>query len=133
MNPPSMSDPTYRRRLGGGLVLRWSEASDTERLVELYSYVFRNKPDAPLNERLSAWVRDLMSGRHPLITPGDFALVEDTDRGMIVAATCLLSQTWEYGGIPFPVGRPEIVASHPDYRNRGLIRAVFELIHARSA
>jgi predicted acetyltransferase len=40
---------------------------------------------------------------------------------------------WEYGGIPFGVGRPEIVASDPGYRERGLVRAVFELLHARSA
>ena len=33
-----------------------------------------------------------MSGRHPLIGPGDFALVENTDGGAIVAATCLIRQ-----------------------------------------
>ena len=50
-----------------------------------------------------------------------------------MAATCLIRQTWEYEGIAFPVGRPEIVATMPDFRNRGLIRAIFELIHARGA
>jgi hypothetical protein len=50
-----------------------------------------------------------------------------------VAATCLLGQQWEYAGIPFGVGRPEVVATDSAYRRRGLIRAIFELIHARSA
>ena len=132
MSKLSLGDATYRRDLGGGLVLRWSTSGDIEKVAQLYSYVFRDSPEQPPNRFVTSWTRDLMSGRHPLIGPGDFALVEDTDRGAIVAATCLMAHTWEYGGIPFPVGRPEIVASDPDYRNRGLVRAVFELIHARS-
>ncbi len=133
MSQLPLHSPDYRRDLGGGLVLRWSTAADVEQISALYGHVFRQSADDPPNQQLQLWTQDLMSGRHPLIAPGDFALVEDTDRGICVAATCLLSQTWEYAGIPFPVGRPEIVASHPDYRNRGLVRAVFELIHARSA
>ncbi|WP_026370495.1 GNAT family N-acetyltransferase [Kallotenue papyrolyticum] len=128
-----LSDVRYRRTLGDGLLLRWSIAEDTERIAALYSYVFRDKPDEPLNERIALWTRDLLSGRHPLIGPHDFAVVEDTRDGRIVASTCLLEQTWRYEGIATPVGRPEIVASLPGYRNRGLIRAIFELIHARSA
>src|SRR5206468_738437 len=111
MSIKSMAEATYRRELGGGLVLHWSTHADVDGLAELYSHVFRDGPDQPLNLFTAAWTRELMSGQHPLIDPGDFALVEDTERGAIVAATCLMSQTWEYGGIPFPVGRPEIVAS----------------------
>ncbi|GIV96574.1 MAG: hypothetical protein KatS3mg057_1231 [Herpetosiphonaceae bacterium] len=133
MSEHPLHDPAYRRDLGGGLVLRWSTPADYERLAELYSYVFRERAEDPLNTRVAAWTRDLISGRHPLIEPGDFALVEETARGTIVAATCLMWQVWDYAGISFPIGRPEIVATHPDYRNRGLIRAIFELIHARSA
>ena len=75
-----------------------------------------------------------MSGTHPLMGPGDFALVEDQSKphNPLVACTCLWRHTWEYEGIPFAMGRPEIVASDPAYRHRGLIRALFELIHARS-
>ncbi len=42
-----------------------------------------------------------------------------------------MRQTWEYDGITFPVGRPEAVATKVAYRNRGLIRAIFGLLHAR--
>jgi len=133
MSIKALSAPDYRRELGGGLVLRWSTSADLERLIQLYSDVFRDKQDSPPSPRMQAWVRDLMSGRHPLLGPGDFALVEDIERGIAVAATCLMHQEWEYDGVPFPVGRPEIVATLAEYRERGLVRAIFELIHARSA
>ena len=75
-----------------------------------------------------------MSGTHPVMGAGDFALVEDTRKqgNSLVACTCLWRHTWEYEGIPFGIGRPEIVATDPAYRNRRLIRAIFDLIHARS-
>src|SRR4051812_13623726 len=131
--PIELSHPAYRRDLGGGLVLRWSTAADVEAIGQLYGFVFRDKPEDPPNQHMPAWTQDLMSGHHPLIGAGDFAVVENTDGGAIVAATCLMRQTWEYEGIAFPVGRPEIVATMPGFRNRGLIRSIFELIHARSA
>ena len=128
-----LSAPGYRRDLGGGLVLRWSTAADTEPLNAMYAEAFRREKDAPQLPTAGRWVRDMTSGRHPLIGPGDFALVEDTDRGRVVSATCLMNQVWEYEGVALPVGRPEIVATEWEYRERGLVRAIFELIHARSA
>ena len=128
----ALSDDSYQRDLGDGLLLRWSTAEDTERLAELDGRVFRETAQSPQNTYIVAWVRDMMSGRHPLIGATDFALVEDTRADKIVAATCLLSQTWRYADLRIPVGRPEIVATDPDYRRRGLIRAIFALIHARS-
>jgi hypothetical protein len=128
-----LSSPGYRCDLGGGLVLRWSTAADAERLGEMYVEAFRHEKNTPPSPNLSIWVRDMIGGHHPLIGPGDFALVEDTDRGRVVSATCLLDQVWEYEGIAFGVGRPELVATDWDYRKRGLVRAIFELIHARSA
>jgi len=128
----AMDDDHYRRELEGGLVLRWSRPEDAEPVVRLYSQVFRPSAEAPPNQHIPIWTRDLFSGRHPHIGPHDFALVEDTASGTLVAATCLLRYTCEYEGIPFGFGRPEVVASLPEHRNKGLIRAIFELIHARS-
>jgi len=128
-----LSAPGYRRDLGGGLVLRWSTAADTEPLNAMYAEAFRREKSAPQLPTAGRWVRDMTSGHHPLIGPGDFALVEDTDRGRVVSATCLMNQVWEYEGVALPVGRPEIVATEWEYRERGLVRAIFELIHARSA
>src|SRR5260370_563284 len=61
------------------------------------------------------------------------ALVEDTRNGAIVSSINLINQTWSYEGIPFKVGRPELVGTLPDYRQRGLIRKQFEVLHAWSA
>ena len=124
----------YRRDLGDGLFLRWSTSEDTENIVELVGTVFRDRADEPLNEPLGHLMRELMSGTHPVMGSGDFALVEDTRKqgNPLVACTCLWRHTWKYEGISFKIGRPEIVASDPAYRNRRLIRSIFELIHARS-
>ena len=132
--PPAHYDLHVKRDLGNGLLLRWSEANDTEEIVYLTSMVFRDDADALPNTHLGNLVRELMSGRHPLMGPRDFVVVEDTRRTehRIVACTCFWSQVWEYEGIRFGFGRPEIVATDPDYRNRGLVRTLFEEIHARS-
>jgi hypothetical protein len=89
-------------------------------------------PDKP-DERLAAWTRDLLTIPHPTFESSDFTLVEDTNTGKIVSSMNLIPQTWSYAGIPFPVGRPELVGTLPEYRNRGLIRAQFETIHQWSA
>lgn len=125
---------TYRHDLGDGLILRWSTTEDTEKIAQLCSIVFRDKADEPANEFMLHWIYRLMRGDHPLMGPGDYGVVEDTgkDGQPIVACTCLWRHIWEYEGIPFAIGRPEIVASDPEYRNRGLIRALFEMVHARS-
>ncbi len=128
----TLADDRYRRDLGDDVVLRWSTAEDVARIGDLYAQVFRGEPDDPPNALMGHWTRDMMSGRHPLIGPTDFAVVERTGDGTIVASTCLLSEVWTYDGVDLPVGRPEVVATREEYRNRGFIRAIFELIHARS-
>ncbi len=128
----TLADPAYRRDLGDGLLLRWSTAADVERLATFYGLVFRRKEQDPPGQRAATWTRDMLTGRDPLIGQDGFALVERTATGEVVAATCLLSEAWEYDGIRIPVGRPEIVGSLPEMRRRGLVREVFRLIHARS-
>lgn len=128
------SQPNYRRDLGNGLVVRWATAADTEEIVYLVSMVFRDGPDEPPNAPLAALMREMMNGSFPPTGLSDMAVVEDTRRRehRLVCCTSLWRLAWDYEGIPFDVGRPEIVATDPEYRNRGLVRAVFELVHARS-
>ena len=125
---------SYRRDLGEGLVLRWSTSEDVERIATLHGIVHRDKADDPLNTNVMNVVRRLMHGDHPLMGPRDFGLIEDTSKegSPVVACTCWWRHTWTYEGIPFSVGRPEFVATDPVYRNRGLIRALFEMLHERS-
>jgi len=125
---------TYRRELGDSLVLRWSTAADTANIAELVGRVFRDKESDPPNVHMASEVHELMSDKHPLMGSGDYGVVEDTRKegNPLVACTCLWRNRWEYEGIPFEMGQPEIVATDPNYRNKGLIRALFEMVHARS-
>ncbi|HLG79045.1 MAG TPA: GNAT family N-acetyltransferase, partial [Ktedonobacteraceae bacterium] len=124
---------TYRRELSDGLIMRWATPNDAEHIAQLSGMVFRDSEDEPINRNMVRWVLYLMSGEYPL-APVDYGVVEDPNKegNPIVASMCLLRQEWEYEGIPFRMGRPEIVASDPAYRNRGLIRALMEMLHARS-
>jgi GNAT superfamily N-acetyltransferase len=126
-------ESTLPRTLDGGLLLRWSTVDDRERLADLIGHVYRSGPQVSPNATDAAYIRLLMRGDHPHMTPGDVALVEEVASGRIVACACLWRQTWSYGGIPFLIGRPEMVATDPEYRQRGLIRAIFAALHRRSA
>ena len=110
---------------GDHLLLRPARPDDAEALVALNTRVF--------DDRITHWTADLASGRHPTVQPADFTVVEDTHDRKIVSSVCLISHTWHYDGIPFPVGRSDLVATDPAYRRRGLVRKQFEAIHARSA
>ncbi len=121
------------RDLGDDLILRRATQADTQALADFDALIHRDRGVEEPNARVAAWVQDLMSGTHPTFRPADFMLVEDTRTGAIVSSLNLISQTWAYEGIPFKVGRPELVGTHPDYRRRGLVRAQFEVIHHLSA
>lgn len=127
--PPKTLD--LPKNLGDGLVIRQATSADVDALAAFNQQLHAAPHDPP--EGLSLWTRDLMSGDHPTTTASDFILVEDTRAGhKIVSATCLIPQVWAYDGIPFPVGRPELVGTDSAYRRRGLSRAVMEQIHALS-
>ena len=124
---------TIIRTLDDGLILRRATMADGERLAEAHADLHRDPGVEEPDAAVAAWVRDLMERPHPTFEPGDFTLVEEERSGRIVSSVCLISQTWSYGGIEFGVGRPELVATHPDFRQQGLIRAQFEVIHEWSA
>ncbi|HEX7593629.1 MAG TPA: GNAT family N-acetyltransferase [Anaerolineae bacterium] len=117
------------RDLGDGLILRATTAADTEPLAQLAGRVFgRDRFD----DLAAAYMRTIMSESHPIIGPSNVLVVEDTRAQKLVSTMCLIPQTWTYAGIPFGVGRPEMVATDPAYRRRGLVRAQFEVVHAMS-
>ncbi len=117
------------RDLGDGLILRRATAADAEALAAFNGKIHGNTHTGEPDAGVAAWTRDLMERPHPTFAAGDFTLVEDARTGAVVSSLNLIGQTWSYGGIPFGVGRPEIVGTHPDYRRRGLVRAQFDLIH----
>jgi hypothetical protein len=123
----------FIRDLGNGLVLRKASPVDADALVDFNACIHSDDGPEKPDEKIGAWVRDLMEKPHPTTGPGDFTIVEDTKLGRIVSSLNLIPQTWSYGGIPFGIGRPELVGTLPEYRNKGLVRAQFEVIHAWSA
>ena len=110
------------RQLEDGLLLRRSTLADTQALVDFNSRVHSDDGQDKPDERIGAWVEDLMARPHPTFDPGNFTIVEDTRKGRIVSSLNLIPQTWTYAGIPFKVGRPEVVGTLKDYRRRGLVR-----------
>lgn len=126
-----MHEQHYHADLGDGYTLRWAIPSDKDSLLDLYGYVFREETNGSHNTYLMAYTDDLFSGRHPFGSSDDFAVVADAEN-RIVATTVLMRMPLEYAGVAIPSGRPEMVASHPDVRNRGYIRKIFQLIHAKS-
>lgn len=119
--------------LGDGLTLRRSSVQDADALADFNARIQTDEgPDKP-DERVGAWVHDLLTKPHPTFTPGDFTIVEDVSHGKIVSSMNLIHQTWTYAGIPFKVGRPELVGTLIEYRNRGLVRHQFNVIHQWSA
>lgn len=117
------------RDLGDGLILRRSTPADADPLAEFNARIHSDAGLDQPNEHVGAWTRDLLEHPHPTFDPADFTVVEDTARSKIVSSLNLISQTWTYAGIPFGVGRPELVGTLPEYRNRGLVRAQFEVVH----
>lgn len=119
--------------LPDGLVMRWATPADADELSLFNVAMHSDDPQSP-EEHLGYWTRDLMNGRHPTTQASDFIVVVDPQHnGKIVSSLNLISQTWTYDGIPFGVGRPELVATDPAYRRRGLVRRQMEIIHAKSA
>ena len=117
------------RELGDGLVLRRSTPADADALAEFNAMIHNDDKTRERDERVGAWTRDLLTLPHPTFEPGDFTIVEEPGSGKIVSSLNLINQTWTYAGIPFGVGRPELVGTLPDYRKRGLVRAQFDEVH----
>src|SRR4051794_25857021 len=105
----ALAHQDYRRDLGHDLLLRWSTSDDRDQLATMFANVLRASEHAPPNHRHGSWVRDMMSGRCPHITAFDFAVVEDTNSGQIVASACLFANRATYENLFFTLGRVAIV------------------------
>jgi hypothetical protein len=128
-----MSQSKILRHLGDNLVLRRSSPADADALAEFNAFIHGDPDENFLDRNVAVWTQDLLTRPHPTFAPDDFTIVEDTQTGKIVSSLNLISQTWTYAGIPFKVGRPELVGTDPAYRHKGLVRAQFETVHQWSA
>ncbi len=121
------------RELDGGLVLRFATEADAERLALFNGQIHGGEYADHFDPMVAAWTRDFCSNTHPTCGPSNVTLVEEPQTHKIVSSMCLIPQTWTYAGVPFGAGRMEAVGTAPEYRRRGLVRAQFEVLHARSA
>jgi hypothetical protein len=122
-------DTTTSYNLGDGLILRFATVADIEPLAQFNG---RIHGDHGFSEFVAQWTREFASPSHPTCGPDNVTVVEDTNTGQIVSSIGLIPQTWTFDGIPFSVGRPEAVGTDPAYRRRGLVRAQFDVLHAKS-
>ena len=113
--------------LGAGLILRRSSPEDADALSAFNGEI--HGEDEMDRQRVAAWTRDLLTRPHPTFSPEDFTIIEEAATGRIVSSLNLIPQTWTYEGIPFGVGRPELVGTLPEFRKRGLVREQFDEIH----
>jgi len=66
---------------------------------------------------------------HPEICRDDFLLVEDTRTGQMVSTLCLIPWQVCFAGLELRAAMLEMVLTHPDYRQRGLVRLQIERFH----
>ncbi len=123
-------DPRYCADLGGGFLVKWADPREAAAYGALCDVVFRRSGDAPIRENNAVTVAEWVN-QHPNATEHDIAVVVD-EADTVVAGAILLRQQMDYAGVQLQVGRPELVVCHPDFRNRGYIRHIFGLLHAKS-
>lgn len=121
------------RDLGDGLILRRSTAADAEKIADFNAHIHSDDGWDQPDDRIAWWTRDLLAQPHPTFGAGDFLLVEEQATGRLVSSLNHISQTWTYDGIPFKVGRPELVGTLPEYRHKRLVGLQFDEIHRWSA
>lgn len=109
--------PEHQEILAGGLRLRSIRSmEDVDRLA-----VFNAMIHGP---ELDAITRALIV-EHPHTRPQHWLIVEDPAAGgQIVSSLCLIPWRWRYEDVELPAGEMGIVGTHPDYRRRGLVRAL---------
>jgi Acetyltransferase (GNAT) domain len=119
--------------LGDGLVLRSATAADADALATFNGEIHADPQTGKPDPGIVAWTRDLVTRPHPTFRPELFTVVAERSTGRIVSSLNLIPQTWTYGGVPFGVGRVELVGTHPDYRKRGLVGRQMAAVHRWSA
>ncbi|WP_433273171.1 GNAT family N-acetyltransferase [Actinosynnema sp. CS-041913] len=107
--------------LSDGLVLRPAEPRDLEQIGALLAD--RGEPEDAVDHRLV--VEDPDAGWESC------AVVVDGDR--VVSTATLLDETLVLNGVEIPAGQVELVATDRNYEGRGLVRALMDWAHERSA
>lgn len=122
----------YSVILDGGNIARWATPADTTAVEDVYGTVFADPSTGGYNDQIVTYLRGLLGGSQPYGSIHDVAIVIDP-AGVVVSAVLLMRMPLDAAGTRITAGRPDLVVSRDDVRNRGYIRTLFSLIHARSA
>ena len=101
--------------------MRAATAADEEQIVALQCARNGADCDAPVRELL----------RRPGVGPDRFAVAEEG--GRVVSSLCLIPEHFRIGGVSFPVGQVEYVATAASHERRGLVRRLMDVAHRWSA
>ncbi|MFC7619492.1 GNAT family N-acetyltransferase [Microlunatus sp. GCM10028923] len=107
--------------LPGGLTLRRARPSDLEPIGALLTE--RGEPGDALDHRLAVEDPDLGWSASAVVVDGD----------RVVSTATLLDEVVRVGDLRLPAGQVELVATDRAYEGRGLVRALMDWAHRRSA
>ena len=125
--------PPFPLQRPEGLLIRPPVANDVPALAAFNARLHAGV-EGGTDENLRLYTLELLTENHPTVTLADCLIaVDPAADGRIVATALQIPQTWRYEDVPFGVGRPELVGTDPDYRQRGLMGQLLNLLHARSA
>lgn len=123
-------DPRFCADLGEGFLVKWATEQEAVAYGVLVDMVFRHSAEQPARDLNAQAIAEWAHG-HPTTDHTDIAVVVDAD-DTVVAGAILLRQSMDYSGVQLGVGRPEMVVCLPEHRNKGFIRQIFRLLHAKS-
>jgi GNAT superfamily N-acetyltransferase len=124
--PTAYLTQPVEQRIDDNLTLRsLRDERDIERCVAFVSIYVRET---------SGITTERVLHHFPTMTPDRFLFVEDLTSGEVVSTTCLIPWQCRFGtgpsAVTWRVAMLEVVATHPDYRKRGLIRTQMAAFHA---
>ena len=116
-------------RISKDLTLRTATPEDADQLADFHEEVFMDEPSGTRAYWIAEWGRDLLTKPHPTFSPSDCLIVEDQRNNRIASSCLYLTSQWQCEGSAFHIGQPEIVGTRKEYRERGLIRKQFDVMH----
>ena len=116
-------------RISEDLILRTATPEDADQLADFHEEVFMDEPSGTRAFWIAEWGRDLLTKPHPTFSPSDCLIVEDQRNNRFASSCLYLTSQWQCEGSAFQIGQPEIVGTRKEYRERGLIRTQFDVMH----
>lgn len=113
--------------MNNNFLIRWAKESDVDDIVKMMKCAFRG------SDEFAEMSQFFMSKLHVSGCPETTCIAVEAATGHIAAAVNIAPMTWRYEGIPLKVLEYLEVATHPDFRGRGVMKLVMDEIHSWAA